>query len=86
MHSVLRFGDSVLMGSDGPEHHQTRVGNNVTLNLNFDSVDEIEGVFQKLSDGGEVRMPLQDTFWGARFGMCADKFGTEWMFNCDQKK
>jgi PhnB protein len=86
MHSVLRFGDNVIMGSDGPSHFQMKIGNNVTLSLNFDSTEEMERVFNKLAAGGQVRMPLEDTFWGARFGMCADKYGVEWMFNCNLKK
>jgi PhnB protein len=86
MHSVLRFGGAnVIMGSDSPEHYETKVGNNVTLSLDFPSNDEMEKVFHKLADGGQVSMPLQDTFWGARFGMCADKFGTQWMFNCNKR-
>lgn len=35
-----------------------------------------------MSEGGKVSMPLQDTFWEARFGMLQDKFGVNWMFNC----
>jgi PhnB protein len=85
MHSVLRFGDNMIMGSDAPEHYETKVGNNVTLSLVFPSTEEMEKVFNKLAEGGQVSMPLQDTFWGARFGMCSDKFGTQWMFNCNQR-
>jgi PhnB protein len=49
----------------------------------LNSLDEQESIFGKLSDGGAVTMPLQDTFWGARFGMLTDKFGINWMLNCE---
>lgn len=44
---------------------------------------DMEKVFQRMAEGGTVTMPLQDTFWGARFGMLRDRFGVNWMFNCD---
>jgi PhnB protein len=43
-------------------------------------------VFAALSEGATITMPLQDTFWGARFGMLVDKFGINWMFNFDLQK
>jgi PhnB protein len=46
----------------------------------------LEKLFDKLSAGGTVKMPLEDTFWGARFGMLTDKFGIHWMMNCQLKK
>jgi PhnB protein len=45
-------------------------------------VTEAEMLFEKLSDGGVVRMPLIDAPWGARFGMLTDRFGIQWMVNC----
>jgi len=46
-------------------------------------VEEIETLFKAFGDGGKVIMEIQDTFWGARFGMLKDKFGIGWMFNCE---
>jgi PhnB protein len=66
--------------------HPVKTGTNVTLNVNFESVSDQEKIFNKLSKGGNITMPLQDTFWGARFGMLTDKFGINWMFNCELKK
>jgi PhnB protein len=42
--------------------------------------------FDALASGGKVKMPLQDTFWGARFGMLTDAFNINWMFNCEKRK
>jgi PhnB protein len=42
--------------------------------------------FDALANGGKVTMPLQDTFWGAKFGTLTDTFGINWMFNCEKKK
>jgi PhnB protein len=42
--------------------------------------------FELLSAGGKVTLPIQDTFWGAKFGMLTDAFGVRWMFNCETKK
>jgi PhnB protein len=41
-------------------------------------------VFNALADKGIVRMPLSETFWAKKFGMCVDKFGTPWMINCEK--
>ena len=81
MHMTLRFGDNVIMGSDSIE--APPADSNVTLCIGADDVDEMTGTFDKLSEGGQVTMPLQDTFWGAHFGMCIDRFGVKWMFNCE---
>jgi len=81
MHANFEAGAVKFMASDGNENDAT--GNMVQLSLNFTDVAEEEKVFAALSDGAQVTMPLQDTFWGARFGMLTDKFGVRWMFNCD---
>ena len=49
-------------------------------------IPTLETVFNKLMQGGTVTMPLQDTFWNAKFGMVLDKFGINWMLNCDKPK
>ena len=56
----------------------------VSIALNVDSVAEAERVFNVLSEGGHVIMPLGQTFWAARFGMFVDRFGVSWMVNCDK--
>ena len=57
-------------------------GNNVHINLEPDTKAETKALFDQLSAGGVVTMPLQVMFWGAYYGSCTDKFGVHWMFNC----
>jgi len=66
--------------------HPFKQGTNVHVNVDCDNVEEIERIFKAMSEGGNVVMPLADQFWGARFGMLVDKFGLNWMFNCELKK
>ena len=82
MHASLTNGPAVLMASDTMPGMQFSKGNNVHINVDCSSLDEIDRIFKALSEGGQVVMPLADQFWGARFGMLVDKFGMHWMFNC----
>lgn len=89
MHVSLPVGgNTVLMGSDTPESsgNKHQPGNNFSISINTDSMEETDRLFNGLSDGGKVTMPLTDTFWGAYFGMFTDKFGIQWMLNYDKKK
>lgn len=86
MHAVFESGGLKFMVSDCPPGVSVNGGDQVSLSLNFTTVESIEKTFAALSEGGTVTMPLQDTFWGARFGMCKDKFGIHWMFNHDYPK
>jgi PhnB protein len=86
MHMSLPIGgDTVLMGSDsaGEWAGKTKFGNNITLTLNPDNRAEADRLFNGLSAGGTVTMPMSDAFWGAYFGMFIDKFGINWMVNFD---
>lgn len=75
-----------IMASDsGQGGGQTADSGMVHLSLSFDSLAEQEEVYKALGVEGNITMPLQDTFWGARFGMLADKFGVNWMLNYDKK-
>jgi PhnB protein len=88
MHIELPLiGGYVLMGTDAPESMGFHVqpGNNVHINLEPDTKEETKKLFDALSLGGKITMPLQDTFWGANYGSCSDKFGVQWMFNCVAK-
>jgi PhnB protein len=84
MHSHFKAGDLTFMASDAMHGKPPTVGNNISLSLNFNSEEDQKKVFDKLSDGGTITMPLGDTFWGAVFGMCIDKYGINWMFNHDK--
>lgn len=82
MHMSLKFGQNYIMASDSLD--EAPVGGNISLFIDLDDVAETNKVFDKLSQGAKVNMPLQDTFWGARFGMLTDKFSVKWVFNCRQ--
>ncbi|MGC4037383.1 MAG: VOC family protein [Chitinophagaceae bacterium] len=86
MHASFQAGDLLFMVSDGMPGHLSTNGTNVNLSLSFDILEEIEKKFAALSDGATITMPLQDTFWGAKFGMLTDKYGVNWMFNYDYPK
>ena len=86
MHSSLVVDGQMLMASDSGRNHNVIVGNNVTININCKSMDEIQRLFANISEGGQVTMPLADSFWGAHFGMCTDKFDVNWMFNYEREK
>jgi|SRR6185437_4836954 len=87
MHGILKFGgDCILFASDGAKIPSTEKNNNISLSLDFDSVDDINNAFAKFSEGGKVTMPIENTFWNARFGMCTDKYGIAWLFNHDLPK
>ena len=88
MHVELPItGGHILMGTDAPEQMGFKVnfGNNIHINLEPDTRDETKRLFDALSAGGKVEMELQDMFWGAYFGNCTDKYGVNWMFNCNQQ-
>ena len=86
MHCTIKIGDSAIMACDNifEEKNPTVVGNNITLALGTKDAQQAESVFEKLSDGGAVTMPIQETFWAERFGMLVDRFGINWMINCDK--
>ena len=86
MHALLHIGGGIVMISDGPPGSPVIVGNHVQVALHFDDPADMAKKFEALAAGGKVAMPLQDTFWGARFGMLTDAFGIPWMFNCELKK
>ena len=83
MHARLAVGDGVLMGSDAPpERYEKPRGFSVSLQIKDPA--QAERAFHALAEGGAVQMPIQPTFWAARFGMLVDRFGTPWMINCDK--
>src|SRR5437016_12235345 len=75
MHARLVNGSAVLMASDTMPGMPFNQGNNFSICVNCQSSDELERFFAAVGENGKVTMPLQDTFWGARFGMLKDQFG-----------
>lgn len=86
MHALLRISGTPVMMSDTQPGAPFTPQGNVHLSLDFDDAADMAKRFEALGAGGKVTMPLQDTFWGARFGMLTDAFGVQWMFNCELKK
>lgn len=89
MHVALPLlGGHMLMGTDAPESmgFTVQTGNNVYINLEPDTREEVDHLFAALSTGGNIEMPPQEMFWGDYFGSCSDKFGIHWMFNCSAKE
>jgi len=86
MHASLRIDGAVIMMSDTMPDRPVAAGGNVQVSLTCDDVADMTKKFDALAVGGKVTMPLQDAFWGAKFGMLTDAFGINWMFNCETKK
>ncbi len=82
IHARLKLGDKVLMASDCPPDRYVKP-QGFSVNLDIKTPAEAERVFNALAENGNVQMPLQQTFWAARFGMVTDRFGTPWMINCE---
>lgn len=82
-HATLTVGDNVLMGGDFvPEQYERPQGFAIVLGL--DDPLEADRIFPVLAENGTVKMPLQQTFWAARFGVVVDQFGISWAINCEQ--
>lgn len=81
------IGNHVLMASDAPKEmgFTVTMGNNMHIQLELESREETTRLFEGLSAGGNITMPLQDMFWGAYFGSLTDKFGINWMFSYTAK-
>ena len=89
MHISLPISkETVLYGCDSLQSFEnaTIVGNNISLSVETDTIEEATRIFNGLSQGGNITMPLDKTFWDAYFGMFTDKFGINWMVNYDLAK
>ena len=84
MHATFQADKLTFMVSDCPPEQSVTNGTNISLSLNFDSIEAIDKTFAAFSEGAKITMELQDTFWGARFGMITDQFDINWMFNHDK--
>lgn len=88
MHIALPIGKgSILMGSDTPEFlgRQNENENRSKISINASSKEEADKLFNGLSAGGNVEMPMDDSPWGSYFGMFRDKYGIEWMVSFNQR-
>ncbi|HYE88758.1 MAG TPA: VOC family protein [Vicinamibacterales bacterium] len=82
MHGDITIGGTRLMGADvAPDQYEAPRG--VSLSLNLTDEAEADRMFAALSDGGRVIMPIEQTFWAKRFGVVTDRFGLQWLINCE---
>lgn len=79
MHACLDLDGRKLMASDAPASHPAGAMAGCALSLNYGSAQDARRIFDALSQGGTVTMPMQKTFWTEAFGMLTDRFGTAWM-------
>jgi PhnB protein len=86
MHARLTKRFILLMASDIMPGMPLQQGNNFSVSITCESLEEIKKLFTALSENGTVTMPLQDMFWGAHFGMLKDRFGINWMLNFEYSK
>ena len=84
MHTHVMFGQTVLMGSDNHPAQPYEGVKGCSVSLSVDSIKEAERIFAALSDGGQVTMPLAQTFWAVRFGMLVDRIAVPRMINCEK--
>jgi PhnB protein len=83
MHAALMAPDGLLMGADDPSGNFDGNVHGMCVNLALSDPSEAKRAFDALSDGGQVQMPLGETFFAPAFGMCTDRFGTPWMVMVD---
>lgn len=79
----LVFENNSIQGCDIKPGKPFVKGSDFALSINVMEVFVLDRIFSRLAEGGTVTLPLQDTFWGARFGKITDRFGIRWMFSCD---
>ena len=82
MHGSLTVGEHVLMGGDvAPDRYEEPKG--FSLSLHLKSTVDAERIYHELAKDGRVVMPLEKTFWAERFGVVVDRFGIQWLINCE---
>ena len=88
MHVSLPIGSSVLMGSDSTSAFGPApvAGDNFAISIDGESREHCDEIFAKLSEGGTVKMPMEETFWGDYFGTWVDRFGINWMVSYQLSK
>ncbi|MCD7977916.1 MAG: VOC family protein [Tannerellaceae bacterium] len=83
LHIALPIGDSMLlMGADTTSDKPVQVGDNITLAMSIQEEEEVRNLFEGLSAGGEITLPLQKTFWADLYGEFTDKYGIHWIVSC----
>lgn len=86
LHAYLKIGQSHLMISDTFPGSPFQVGNHLSIAIMIDGAEEANEIFHKLEEDGEVKMPLQETFWTPLYGQVQDKFGVLWQVSMTNQK
>jgi len=87
MHGQLDVPNGILlMCSDVPDDMSFQPGGNIQISISGDNKEELQGYWDKLTQGGKITMPYTTAPWGDTFGMFKDKFGIDWMINCSGDK
>jgi PhnB protein len=81
VHATLEVGGTAMSGADVGGYQRPQ---GFQIQLNLDDVAAAERIFTALADGGQVTVPLQQTFWAQRFGAVVDRFGIPWGINCGE--
>jgi PhnB protein len=85
LHANLKIGNTSIMASDASPGRQYKENGGFCVSLGVDTPAEAERIFKAFADGGSVGMPMAETFFAEKFGMCTDRFGTPWMVVCQKK-
>lgn len=86
-HISLPIGKTMLMASDVPSNMpQVSAGSNISLCISVDSRADADRIFNALSNGGTIQMPMQDQFWGDYYGMLVDKYQIQWMVSYNEQQ
>ena len=83
MHTRLVVGDMALMGSDAPSDRYEKP-QGFAVSFVVAELSDAERIFHALAENGTIIMPMEQTFWAVRFGMCMDQFGISWMISCEK--
>ena len=86
LHATMRIGDQLLMASDCPPDKGFEKPAWFSVNISVKTPADAERVYNGLSAGGKITMPLSETFWAQKFGMFTDKYGIPWMVNCEKPR
>lgn len=81
LYGVLHSPGGDIAAMDAPPGRAGNAGNNFSISVTVDNEKQADDAFSKLSAGGHIIMPMEQTFFAKKFGMCEDKFGIHWMIN-----
>lgn len=83
VHAEIKIGDSAIMGADSPPGRYVET-HGMAITIAADTPADAQRMFDALADGGSVQMPMEKTFFAAKFGMLRDRFGIPWMVICEK--